>query len=156
MKKIQVKSLDDLDLAMRIIRFQLEEFGERLVIVTNAEPDSRSSAQNRLSWLWYGEAAAQMKDYDTEGYRGYCKLNFGVPIRREKESFRLVYDQHIKPLPYEAKIACMKTPIDFPVTSEMGVKDMARYLEQVEVFLSGLGVVLSKPEDFYYLAMGVK
>ena len=155
MKRIQVKSLDDLGKVLMVIRHYHDENGDCMVTVGPIEK-SRSVAQNKLSFLWYKEASEQLGEFDVDGYRAFCKLHFGVAIRKEKEEFMKVYDKHIKPLSYEQKIACMSEPINFPITSEMGVKDMYRYLEAVYVHFTGLGVLLSKPEDLYYLAMGVK
>jgi len=157
MRTVIMRALDDLDIIANICRAEYDKHGSVTVTIgVEEEVLTRSLAQNRLAFLWYKEAAFQLGDYDAEGYRGMCKLHIGIAIRKEKESFRQIYDQHIKPLTYEQKIACMKEPINFPVTSEMSVKEMSRYLEGIEVFLSGLGAVLSKPEDLYLAAMGVR
>jgi len=158
MRKLTMRTLDDLDVIANICRAEHDKHGSVDVVIgaTPEEHISRSVAQNRLAFLWYKEAAFQLADYDTDGYRGMCKLHVGVGIRKEKEAFREVYDRVIKPLAYEQKIACMKEPINFPITSEMSVKEMNRYLEGIEVFLCGLGAVLSKPEDLYFAALGIK
>lgn len=107
----------------------------------------RSLDQNRLQMKWYGEAAAQLKDESAEDKRAYCKLHFGVPIRRYDDEFREVYDRVIRPLSYEQKLECMKTPIDFPITRDMKVKEMNEYLKRVEEHFLGLNVRLTKPEQ---------
>lgn len=110
----------------------------------------RSIAQNRLIYLWMGEIADQLSDtFETpEHVRGHCKLHFGVPILREvDEHFREVYDQRIKPLAYDAKLACMMEPIALPVTSRMNTKQLTAYLDAVHREFSQQGVVLTIPED---------
>ena len=124
------------------------------VVEIREHKEDRSGAQNRLSHLWYKAAADQLKDETAEQKRAFCKLTLGVPIRRENEKFREVYDRVIRPLTYEQKLEIMVVPIDFPVTRDMGVKEMARYLEAMEIFFSGIGVDLPRPEDIYNQAMG--
>jgi hypothetical protein len=158
MIEIIIKNQQQLGDSFNTIREEFERLGEVVLTIDKLESleKHRSNQQNRLSFLWYKEASDQLKDYDVDGYRALCKLRIGVAIRKEKPKFRIVYDRVIKPLTYEQKIACMMEPINFPITSEMGVKEMARYLEGVELFLTEAGVVLSKPDDIYYNAMGLK
>lgn len=108
---------------------------------------SRSSKQNRLNRQWMLDIAAQRSDYDAEGWRAYCKLHFGVGIRKASdEAFAEMYDRVIRPLPYEAKIALMRVPIDLPVTRDMNTKQMTQYLDQVQQHFASEGVVLTDPE----------
>lgn len=110
----------------------------------------RSIAQNRLIHLWMTEVHQQLEGSfeNVEQVRGYCKLHFGVPILREvDEHFRQVYDEKIKPLPYELKLACMMEPIALPVTSRMNTRQLASYLDAVHREFSQQGVVLTIPED---------
>jgi hypothetical protein len=154
-KSVIIDSLDKLDIAMRVARSMFDERGPQEVIIHDYE-QTRAAAQNRLAFLWYGAAAVQLQDESVEGYRAYCKLHFGVPIRREDEDFLAVYDKWIRPLPYEAKLELMVGVIDFPVTRNMTTKQMCRYLEAMEVHFSGLAVDLPKPDDIYNKAMGRK
>lgn len=133
----------------------LQEEAELPVVVEIKKPTKdRSAAQNRLAFSWYKASADQLKDQDAADYRAYCKGHFGVPIRCEDEDFRKVYDEVIRPLSYEQKLAIMVAPIDLPVTRDMTVKQMGRYLEACEVYFIMLGVELPKPDDEYNLALG--
>jgi len=106
----------------------------------------RSEEQNKLQFRWLNQASLELKDDTTEGYRGYCKLHFAVPIMRSADDlFRAKYDKIIRPLPYHVKLECMMTPLDFPVTRMMNTKQMAEYLDQVYIYLRGLGVDLQQP-----------
>lgn len=108
----------------------------------------RSSDQNRLQRLWLNEAAEQLGDRTPEELRAECKLRFGVPIlRAENTEFAEKYDQHIKPLAYETKIAMMMEPLDFPVTRLMTTDQKTRYLEAMCDFLMRQGVVLTEPAN---------
>ena len=96
--------------------------------------DLRSLQQNRMQHKWLRDMEKQ-GDQTAEEYRAYCKLHFGVPLRRiEDDNFRAVYDEVIRPLDYEKKLKIMSVPIDLPVTSEMSVETMAKYLKAVSDF----------------------
>jgi hypothetical protein len=107
----------------------------------------RSTSQNRLQRQWMIDIASQLPEQTAEEWRGFCKLHFGVPIlRSENEAFCAVYDEVIRPLPYEAKIKTMMVPIDLPVTSKMTTKQKTAYLDQIHKHFAELGVVLTDPE----------
>ena len=108
----------------------------------------RTLKQNKLQRLWLGEIADQLGDQSAEDIRGYCKLTIGVPIlRAENESFRERYDDVVKPLPYEQKIALMMEPLDFPVTRLMTTKQHTAYLDGVHRHFSERGIMLTDPGD---------
>lgn len=107
----------------------------------------RSVEQNRLQRLWCNEVAEQLGDQTPEEVRGFCKLTMGVPIlRAENDAFCRTYDAIIKPLPYEAKLACMMEPLDFQVTRLMKVNQKVRYLDHMHRFWSEKGLVLTEPK----------
>lgn len=108
---------------------------------------ARSKQQNRLAWRWFTDIAAQT-DEGPEYWRGYCKLHFGVPIRRrESEAFRQAYDTDIRPLPYEFKIKLMMEPHSYPVTSDFKVKDMTEYLNEIQRHFAAQGIILTDPDS---------
>jgi hypothetical protein len=112
-------------------------------VLKKGEP--RSPEQNRLQRMWMLEAEEQ-GDMTAEEYRAYCKLHFGVPIlRAEDDDFKAVYDQVIRPLPYDAKLKLMQVPIDLPVTSRMTTGQKTRYLDQVRQFFEEQGFRLTQP-----------
>lgn len=108
----------------------------------------RSIEQNKLQHLWLNEIVDQLADDSAEGYRAWCKLHIGVPIlRAEDDEFRESYDKHIRPLPYETKLACMAVPLDFPVSRLMSTSQMTRYLDAIYTEFTGRGVKLTDPEE---------
>lgn len=116
--------------------------------VTIADGEHRSAEQNRLQFMWMKEISRQREDMRVEEIRGYCKLAIGVPIlREENEAFRLKYDEHVKPLPYEQKLSLMMEPLDMPVTRIMTVKQKSRYLDGIYKHFTEQGVVLTLPPD---------
>lgn len=107
----------------------------------------RTNEQNRLQRKWLSEAAEQ-GDHTAEEYRAYCKLHIGVPILRlENDFFRERYDEIIKPLPYETKLAMMAEPFDFPVTRLMSTKQKKHYLDAMYIHFRGLGFILTDPDN---------
>jgi hypothetical protein len=108
----------------------------------------RSTDQNRLQRLWVREIAEQLGDQTQEQVRAFIKLTIGVPIlREENEAFRLRYDEVVKPLNYEQKIALMAEPLDMPITRLFTTKQHARFLDEVHRYFSERGIVLTDPED---------
>ena len=110
----------------------------------------RSLAQNRLAQQWAADVSAQLGDRTPEEARGYFKLHHGVPIRREDEGFAAVYDRVLRPLPYEAKLACMMAPIDMPVTRDMTKAELTRYLDSIQREFAAKGVRLTDPGALKY------
>ena len=89
----------------------------------------RSAELNALSHVWYEQVARETRDDDALGVKAYCKLVHGIPIlRADDDEFRSIYDAGLKHLSYEQKLVAMKW---LPVTSEMTVKQMLRYLDAV-------------------------
>ena len=104
----------------------------------------RSLDQNRLQFLWAREASEQRGDVTADEVRCEWKLHHGVPILREESAeFRDVYDTAIKPLPYELKLKAMRF---IPVTSEMKVRQMVRYLDTVQRECLENGLKLTDPD----------
>jgi transposase len=106
----------------------------------------RSIEQNRLQFQWFRDLEKQ-GDMTAQEYRAYSKLHFGVPLlRSEDEEFRTIYDEIIRPLPYEKKLQLMVEPIDLPVTSRMNVGTMTAYLKQMSDHWLKEGFMLAKLE----------
>jgi hypothetical protein len=104
----------------------------------------RTLEQNRLQFLWAREAAEQRGDMTADEVRCEWKLHHGVPILREESpEFRDVYDTAIKPLPYDKKLLAMRF---IPVTSEMKVRQMVRYLDTIQRECAEQGIVLTDPD----------
>jgi hypothetical protein len=104
----------------------------------------RSLEQNRLQFLWAREASEQRGDVTADEVRCEWKLHHAVPIMRtDSPSFQDVYDAAIKPLPYPLKLKAMRF---IPVTSEMNVRQMVRYLDAVQRECLEQGIRLTDPD----------
>ncbi len=93
---------------------------------------NRSAEQNSLSHVWYQQVAAKLREDTAAGVKGFCKLNFGIPILRTDTDFSSMYDSTIKTLSYEQKIEIMTFPDMFPVTSLMKTDQLSLYLEHIQ------------------------
>jgi len=94
--------------------------------------------------MWCNEIASQLCEDTPEGIRAYSKLHFGVAIRKECPKWADQYNALVRPLPYEHKLKLMATPIDFPVTRDMGVDQKTRYLDAMRMHFEGRGCRLTK------------
>ena len=95
------------------------------------------------------EAASQLGEDTSEGYRAYCKAWFGLPILcADSQEFCDVYNAVIRPLTYENKLTLMAIPLDFEVTRKMTVAQKQKYLDAVYDHFTGLGVLLTEPGEF--------
>lgn len=112
---------------------------------------ARTLAQNALQRKWLADAQSQ-GDQTAEEYRAFCKLTIGVPIlRAENAEFKAKYDEIVKPLSYEQKLAIMAEPLDLPVTRLMTKRQKMAYLNQMyEYFTGECGFRLSEPMELFY------
>lgn len=112
---------------------------------------NRSVEQNRLSHKWYTEIAEQTGEA-VEDVRARCKLEIGVPIMREaSERFRKTYDENIRVLPYDGKLAVIRD-MDVPVTRLMNVEQMSTYMDHVFQRHAEFGIALTVPPDKFAFA----
>ena len=133
---------DDLDTLFTYLN------GLKLPITVNIKKGKdRSVEQNALAFKWYFEAGEQ-GDMSANDYRAQCKLEFGVPIMREEDDYRELYDKYFKSIPYEEKLKIMGSEkFDFPVTRSMTTRQMTEYLKEVWDFFRGQGFILTDPEE---------
>lgn len=108
----------------------------------------RTTKQNKLQRKWMVEISEQLGDCTPEDVRAYSKLAIGVPIlRAENEAFRERYDEVVKPLPYQTKLAIMAEPLDMPITRIMTTAQKTKYLDAVFKHYSEQGIVLTLPKE---------
>ena len=117
---------------------------------------NRNNAQNRLINKCYTDIG---KDPKGSGYayeRGFYKFNLGCPILvRDSEDFAEFYNTLLEMYEYEEMIKVMSTNI-ISVSSIMNVKQCSEYIDNIYQSAHERGIHLSKPEDLYYEAMGIK
>jgi len=135
------------DMSLQIVLGDIRQaFGiHRYVKVSYTTGKARSLDQNALSHSWYLQLSRELREDDALGHKCYCKLHHGVPIlRAEDEEFRVFYDNAIKGLTYEQKVAAMKF---LPVTSIMTKPQLSKYLEAMREDFYTRGVNLEFPQD---------
>ena len=138
----RVKNAMDRKNAVRVVESRQLPFTMEVV-----KGEKRSNKQNKLQRKWLNEAAEQ-GDCTAEEYRAYCKLHFGVAIMKsQSELYAEKYDRIIKPLDYSVKLELMMEPFDFPVTRGMSVANEKKYLDQMYLYFTSQGFVLTNPED---------
>lgn len=138
-----IETENDKEMAVKLIEARTIPF-----TLTLTDGKHRTTAQNKLQRLWMNEISQQRGDMTPEEARGYCKLTIGVPLlRAENEAFRIRYDEVVKPMPYEQKLAIMMEPLDLPVTRLMTTKQKTEYLDGIARHFAEQGVVLTMPED---------
>ena len=99
----------------------------RLTLVTGRD---RSKDQNSLLHAWLSQISRETGEDTPAGIKAFVKLHFGVPIlRAENEEFQAMYDENIKPLNYQQKLAIVEY---LPVTSIMTTKQCALLLEDIQ------------------------
>lgn len=106
----------------------------------------RSHEQNALQWIWASEVAQQLQDREPADVQAEWKLTIGIPIlRADDPDFRERYDRIVRPLTYEQKIGAML--MGFPVTSIMKVRQMCRFMNEVQRRCSESGLQLTEPPE---------
>jgi hypothetical protein len=104
----------------------------------------RSLDQNRLQFLWAREASEQRGDMTADEVRCEWKLEHGIPILCEdSEEYREFCRLTLKRLSHEQRLKAMKYT---PVTSEMKVRQMVRYLDAIERECAERGITLTNPD----------
>lgn len=112
----------------------------RYVKISAKTGKPRSLDQNAISHAWYEQLARELREEDALGHKCYCKLHLGVPIlRAEDDEFREFYDNAIKGMSYERKLAAMKF---LPVTSLMTKPQLSKFLEAMQIDFAARGVLL--------------
>lgn len=105
----------------------------------------RSAQQNKLMWKWAGEVEEQMSQETADEVQRRWKLDHGIPILCEaSEEYRSFCRLTLKRLTYEQRKEAMRF---VPVTSEMNVRQMVRFLDAVERECLEQGIVLTAPDS---------
>jgi hypothetical protein len=100
----------------------------RLTLVTGRD---RSKDQNSLLHAWLSQISRETGEDTPAGIKAFVKLHFGVPIlRAENEEFQAMYDENIKPLNYQQKLAIVEY---LPVTSIMTVAQCSQLLKDIQM-----------------------
>jgi hypothetical protein len=135
-----VRTADDLDALFML-------FGNMKLPLTVewVQGADRTAQQNKLMWRWATEAAEQRGDVTADEVQREWKLNHGIPILCEdSEEYRSFCTLTLKRLTYRQRIEAMRYT---PVTSEMKVRQMVRFMDTVERECADNGILLTQPDS---------
>lgn len=134
-----IANADDLDLWFAFLS------AKKLPITVSAiDGRDRTSQQNKLMWLWASGAAHQRGDVTPDEVQREWKLNHGIPILCEdSEEYRQFCTLTLKRLTYEQRIEAMRY---VPVTSEMKVRQMVKFMDTVQRECVERGLKLTDPD----------
>jgi hypothetical protein len=134
-----IRTADDLDLLFTLLG------NVKLPLTVDwVQGADRTGQQNRLMWKWAQEASEQRGDVTPDEVQREWKLNHGIPILCEdSEDYRRFCTATLKHLTYQGRVAAMRY---VPVTSEMKVKQMVRFMDTVERECVENGIQLTQPD----------
>lgn len=139
-----IRTADDLDALFTLLGNLLLGKPKRPLSIEWMQGVDRSAQQNKLQWLWASEVEQQAQQETSDEVQRRWKLDHGIPILCESsEDYRSFCRLTLKPLSYEDRKKAMKF---VPVTSEMNVKQMVRFLDAVERECLEQGIVLTAPD----------
>lgn len=123
--------------------------------IFSAEPykPKRSVNQNSLLYKWLAEIGKQSGN-GAEYERNFCKFTYGCMILvADSSEFAAFYSNLVDNLDYEQAIESMAF---ISLTSLFNVKQFTQYLNHIETYAAKQGYHLTKPDDLYNSAMGIK
>jgi hypothetical protein len=104
----------------------------------------RSAQQNKMMWKWATEVEEQLSQETGDEVQRRWKLDHGLPILcGDSEDYRNFCRLTLKRLSREKRIEAMRY---VPVTSEMNIRQMIRFLDAVERECLEQGVALTQPD----------
>ena len=116
------------------------EFAEhRFLRITVRAGIKRSLPQNALAAIWYDQIAKAI-GWTAIDVKRYCKLHFGVAIRKRDPCFADFYNKSIKnTYNYEEKLKAM----DFvPITRDFNRDEFTEYLNMIQAEYAEQDIVL--------------
>lgn len=118
--------------------------------VSWAQGAPRTTAQNNLAFRWYQDAARQLGDCDHGDTRAISKVQFAAPILcRDNEVFRASWERLRSRFAHEEIVEFVKAT-ELPMTSIMGLKQMIEFMDGIEKYWRGAGVMLTDPMMMKY------
>jgi hypothetical protein len=136
-----IRTADDLDALSTLLGNLLGK--KKPLTVEWTEGADRSAQQNKLMWLWAQEAGDQIGETADEVQRRW-KLDHGLPILCvDSEDYRQFCRLTLSRLSREERIEAMRFT---PVTSEMNVRQMIRFMDAVERESLEKGIALTAPD----------
>jgi hypothetical protein len=137
-----IRTADDLDALFTLLGNLLGK--KKPLTVDWVEGADRTAQQNKLMWRWASETGDQLGETADEVQRRW-KLDHGLPILCvDSEDYRQFCRLTLGRLTREQRLKAMEFT---PVTSEMNVKQMVRFMDTVERECVVAGVELTQPDS---------
>lgn len=116
------------------------------VVIVREAKEVRTSAQNRLAHLWFGDIARAMVGMSEVEVKAECNLIYGRPIlARDDTEWEAAFGYLFDSLNKRAKLKAIRI-LDIPFTRRMSVKQLTEYLDQMQRDYAEIGVVLTDPD----------
>ena len=110
------------------------DFDKKWKVSITQYKSTRSLEQNALYWKWVGIIGDEL---------GYT----------QDELHEVLAENYLEPIFFEFEGETRKRRKS---TTKLNVSEFTEYLKHIEIFAAELNIILPKPEDQYYLAMGIK
>jgi hypothetical protein len=150
MKTVEMKSLDDLDVLLRVARTQFEAHGNLSISIKNLD-ESLREAQRGLYWVFVGVVGADLGNTKEEQHRIYKEMFLLNIYLHDPENHSEFVD-----LVENLKIIRENSPEQYPMVRKWVVdkishmdatKDnMTEYLKEIENHATGLQIRLPAPD----------
>lgn len=131
--KKQISSTQGIAQVTRDLAEMLDEHGFLTVEIKRGH---RTVSQNALYWMWLKEIAA------------YLNKHNGTDFTADEIHLRMKHD-HLG-YEYAKKIGSAEIPMQLKSTSKLTKGEMFHYLNQIDIWAAGVGLLLTKPEDCQY------
>lgn len=131
-----------------LVEYAEAKIAEGKPITVQVMKDDRTLAQNAMFYGLYRDWARLKGDETIDEIKNFCKLHYGIPILRGSDpKFCERYDEKVKPLPYEAKLAMMDF---FDVTSLFNVEHGSEYITAILGGAARQGIFIPPPDYIDY------
>lgn len=144
---VVVRTPADAKRAQQIISNSQVDPLKPLEVVIRPYQRTRSQEQNKLLWKWYG-IIEEETGQDVESLHMEMKRRYLVPIlQRDDPKFAELVDSVIelrKNGHHDSADRMRSIILQMQTTSSLKVKQFTEYLEQIEKFALGFGIILSR------------
>lgn len=105
----------------------------------------RTTQQNALLHMWFGEIAKHFGDRDAHFVKGECHHKWGLTIRQRDPGFLYVWTKATDCMDYEQECKLLASEI-LSVSSAMSVDELSEYMGALACEYRSQGVRLTDPE----------
>lgn len=111
-----------------------------------AKKKIRTSDQNALIHVWFGQIAKHYGDRTLKDVKGACHHEYALDIRMKDKAFAWVWHQTGAKLDYEKQCKLLASET-LGVSSKMTVSELRFYIDQMQRDYAAQGIILETKED---------